>query len=297
MHDLKNRRAVITGAASGIGRAIALELARHGVHLWMLDVNEAGLAEVVSEANRAGVEAVAARCDLAAAEPISTSLDRLLDHWNYVDLLVNNAGVAYYGPAEEMTAQQWQWLLDINLRAPIRITHQLLPTLLARPEAHVLNVCSIAGLVAGGGRSTAYEVSKFGLVGFSEALRGEFGRRGLGVTALCPGPVQTNLYRAGISGRDGRPIPMPPRWVCTSEETVAWKAVRGIRRNRRLVLVSPMAHALFHVKRFAPWLLDLGSQWGRRRRIREKQLALTSAPAGPFTTCRPAGEDRQRHAA
>jgi short-subunit dehydrogenase len=177
-----------------------------------------------------------------------------------------------------MTADQWQWLMNINLLAPIQITRELLPTLLSRPEAHILNMCSIAGLVAGGGRSTAYQVSKFGLVGFTEALRAEYGRRGIGVTALCPGPVRTNLYCAGISGREGRHVPEPPRWLCASAQTVAKRAVQAIRHNRRLVLITPMAHVLWNTKRFVPSLLDWLSQWGRSRRLREKRLANGLAP-------------------
>jgi short-subunit dehydrogenase len=163
-----------------------------------------------------------------------------------------------------MTAAQWDWLLGINLHAPIQITRELLPTLLERPEAHVLNMCSISGLVAGG-RFSAYHVSKFGLVGFSEALRAEYGRRGVGVTALCPGPVRTNLYKSAASGRKDGSVPDPPRWICTTEEKVARAAVRAIRKNKRMVLLTPLAHVLFQLKRFAPWLLDFVNHRGRRK--------------------------------
>jgi short-subunit dehydrogenase len=190
-----------------------------------------------------------------------------------VDILINNAGVAFYGPTHKMTAQQWDWLLAINLRAPIQLTRELLPVMMERPEAHILNVCSIAGLVAGG-RFAAYHVSKFGLVGFSEALRAEYGRKGIGVTALCPGPVRTKLYQSAQSGKDSKPVPEPPRWLCTTETKVAEKAIKAIRKNRRLVLITPMAHLLYQTKRFAPWLLDLMNHIGRRK----KKLIQAIAP-------------------
>jgi short-subunit dehydrogenase len=296
--DLRGKRALVTGAASGIGRAIARELARHGTHLWLMDINAAGLAETATEVEGDGVEIVQDRCDLAQAADVTRCIAVLLETWPDIDLLINNAGVVYYGPTENMTVAQWQWLMNINLLAPIRITHQLLPTLLARPESHILNMCSIAGLVAGGGRSTAYQVSKFGLVGFTESLRAEFGRRGIGVTALCPGPVRTNLYRAGISGRPGRSVPEPPRWLCASETSVAKRAIRSIRHNHRLVLVTPMAHVLWNTKRFAPWLLDLASQWGRGRRLKQKRVGeptLTIAPT-VATQCANPPERRRRAA-
>src|SRR5262245_30705234 len=193
MKLLKGKRCLLTGAASGIGRALAVQLAREGVHLYLLDVDAAGLQSVIADCRSQGVVAVGRQCDLSQAPQISAAIADLLARWQYVDLLINNAGVEYYGPPESMNAAQLEWLMAINLLAPIRITRELLRVLLARPEAHILNVCSIAGIAAGG-RFSAYHTSKFGLVGFTEALRAEYNRRGLGVTNLCPGAVNSNLH-------------------------------------------------------------------------------------------------------
>jgi NAD(P)-dependent dehydrogenase (short-subunit alcohol dehydrogenase family) len=278
MKNLQGKRALITGAASGIGQALALRLAAEGVHVYLLDIDQAGAAATAQACRARGVVATAERCDLSQPDEIDVALATLLARWEYVDLLVNNAGVAYYGPTENMTTAQWDWLMAINLLAPLRITRALLPTLLARPESHLLNVCSISGLVAGG-RFAAYHVSKFGLVGFSEAMRAEYGRRGLGVTALCPGPVATNLYRDAVSGRAGRAVPQPPRWLCATPERVAARGVAAIRRNRGLVLVTPLAYTLYYLKRAAPWLLDLASQVSRKRR---PTAAVQAAPPPSF---------------
>ncbi len=262
--QLRGKRALVTGAASGIGRAIALSLAAEGVHLWLLDIDEAGLAVVATEAERRGVTAVTTKCDLSRPAEITLAVHALQARWKGLDILVNNAGVAYYGPTERMTAEQWQWLLSINLLAPIQFTRELLPTLLAQPESHLLNVCSVSGLIAGG-RYAAYHTSKFGLVGFTEALRAEYGRRGLGVTALCPGPVQTNLYKTAISGRPNKPVPTPPDWLCSSVEIVARKAVCAIRRNQRFVLIGTLAHLLWNAKKFIPGVLDWLNHLHRKR--------------------------------
>ena len=149
MKSVRGKRALVTGAASGIGREIALQLALEGAHVYLLDVDAEGLAEVVRDARVCGVEVVGVRCDLSKPAEIAAALSDMLAAWDGVDILVNNAGVAFYGPTEKMTAEQWDWLLGINLLAPIQITRELLPTLLSRPEAHILNVCSVAGLVAG----------------------------------------------------------------------------------------------------------------------------------------------------
>jgi len=275
MKLLKGKRCLLTGAASGIGRALALELAREGVHLYLLDIDAAGLQSVIADCRSQGVVAVGRQCDLSQAPQISAAIVDLLARWQYVDLLVNNAGVAYYGPTENMAAAQWEWLMAINLLAPIRITRELLPVLLARPEAHILNVCSIAGIAAGG-RFSAYHPSKFGLVGFTEALRAEYNRRGIGVTNLCPGAVSSNLYNRAVSGRN-QPVPNPPAWISASPELVARRGVRAIKRNRRIMLVTPLAHLLYWAKRIAPGLLDRLNHISRKKRL----VALDSSQAEP----------------
>ena len=256
MRDLRGKKTFLTGAASGIGRALATQLAREGAHLFLVDVDTEGLAEVAAAARQFGVEVITHDCDLQDPMRTDSAIRHAIEGWDRIELLVNNAGVAFYGPTETMTAQQWDWLLQINLLAPIRITRQLLPVLLEQPDAHIVNMCSISGLVAGG-RFAAYHVSKFGLVGYTQALRAEYGRRGLGVTAICPGPSVTNLYKTAISGRPDRKVPVPPRWVCTTPEKIAAKTIKAIRRNRRMVLVTPLAHTLFNANRFCPWLLDM----------------------------------------
>ena len=213
---------------------------------------------------------------------VSAAIAELVSAWGSVDILVNNAGVAYYGPTEKMTSQQWDWLLAINLLAPIQMTRELLPVLLQRPVAHVLNVCSVAGLVAGP-RSAAYHVSKFGLVGFTESLRSEYGRRGVGVTALCPGPVRTNLYKAAVSGSKRKPVPVPPSWLSATPAHIAEVAVRPIQKNRRIVVITPIAHLLFNAKRFTPWFLDWLNHFTlRRRRPVNATTARTVPVLRPF---------------
>lgn len=263
MRSVAGRTAFITGAASGIGRALALELGRCGAHCFLVDIDEDGLEATARDVRRYGVKVDIQRCNLAEPEQVSAVCRRVLAEWGGVDLLINNAGIAFYGPTTSMTTEQWDRLLAVNLHAPIQITRELLPSLLERLDAHVVNMCSIAGLVAGG-RFAAYHVSKFGLIGFTEALRAEFGRKGLGVTAICPGPVCTGLYESAEAGNRST-VPVPPRWASTTPEVVARKTLKAIRRNRRQVLITPMAHALSAIKRFAPGVIDFANSFSRRR--------------------------------
>jgi short-subunit dehydrogenase len=263
MKSLRGKRALITGAGSGIGRALALEFSRCGADVMLVDIDSARLAAIVQQVELAGVEAVPLRCDLSRPEEVNDCVAAALGVWSAFDLLVNNAGVAYYGPTENMAADQWDWLLQINLLTPLQLTREFLPHLLARPEAHIVNVCSIAGLVAGR-KLAAYHASKFALVGFSESLRAEYARRGLGVTAVCPGFVRTKMFADAVSGNPRRAVREPPRWLTISPETVARRTVGAIRKNQGLVLVSPMAHLLYFLKRLSPTLLDSLNGFNRK---------------------------------
>lgn len=269
----------LTGAASGIGRALALALAAEGCGLFLVDVNEQGLQSLSDELSAMNVRAMTFRCDLSRREGIADCVNAAIRDFGGIDILVNNAGVAYYGPTEQMTQAQWDWLMNINLLAPIEITRLLLPSLLTRPDPHIVNMCSISGLVAGG-RFAAYHTSKFGLIGFTEALRAEYGRKGVGVTAICPGPVSTGLYQAAASSRTDKAVPEPPRWLCATPEQVASKTVKAIRRNSRQVLITPLAHLLFQMKRFAPWLIDFANRFSRNgKKKRLAQIAALQAQA------------------
>lgn len=277
MQTFQGRTAFLTGAASGIGRCIAIELARAGCHLCLVDVNAEGLQTLAAELAPSRVRIMLFPCDLTDRKAVSATIASALNQSDGIDLLINNAGVAYYGATDQMTQAQWDWLMAINLLAPIQITHELLPTLLQRSDAHIVNMCSISGLVAGG-RFSAYHTSKFGLIGFTESLRAEYGRQGLGVTAICPGPVLTNLYDAAASGRAGQKVPSPPTWMCATPERVASVTLRAIRSDRRQVLITPTAHALYQLKRFAPWLIDFVNRFSRKGR-RKRQLAKQAAQA------------------
>ena len=284
MKTIRGKKALVTGAASGIGRGIALALAREGADLYLIDVDDVGLATVADEATKIGVSVLTDRCDLTQPSEITRALAAMQTRCGPIDILVNNAGIAYYGPTQLMTAAQWDRLLGVNLLAPIQITRELLPVLLARPEAHVLNVCSISGLVAGG-RFAAYHTSKFGLIGFTAALRAEYGRHGLGVSALCPGPVLTSLYRSCDSSRPDKPVPEPPRWLCCSIDAVSAGAIKCLRRNKRQLLIGPMAHLLSWMNWLAPGVIDFLNHFKRRRKNRP--------PVVPETASTQQGESRR----
>jgi short-subunit dehydrogenase len=202
-----------------------------------------------------------------------------LDRWGGVDILINNAGITYYGHTAQMSAEHWDQVLRVNLHSHIQFTRELLPSLLARPEAHIVNVCSMFGLVAMP-KLAAYCTTKYGLVGFGESLRTEYGRDGLGVTSLCPGFVKTNLFTSAPLPEKSKGHKIPPSTFSTTPERVAAATVRAIRRNRRMVIVEPFAKLLCTIKRLAPGLLDFAMHLGRRKRMAKKAAKMIAADVG-----------------
>jgi 3-oxoacyl-[acyl-carrier protein] reductase len=264
MRIIRGKTAMVTGAASGIGRAIALQLAKEGADLFLVDIKTDALAAVAQEARGHGVSVTTAVADLADPSQISSTVEQFRQSRKRLNILVNNAGITYYGQTHLMTGAQWRRIMAVNLLAPIQLVHETLPLLLASDDAHILNVCSIFGLVTWRKTST-YQTSKFGLVGFSHALRAEYAGENFGVTAFCPGFVQSSLIDDCETDTPDREVKVPA-WICATAEQTALKAVRAIQKNKGLVLVTPAAHFYWRLMRLSPALIDWLTREGWRRR-------------------------------
>jgi len=189
-----NRVAVITGAGSGIGRATAHSLARRGCHLALADIDAAGLQETASMLGHMAVRVTTHALDVADREAVRLLPARVLAAHKRVDLLVNNAGVALGGSFEQVSEDDFEWLMDVNFNGVVRMTRAFLPLLRQSDEARIVNVSSIYGIVAPPGQS-AYSASKFAVRGFSNALRHELDGSSVGVSVVHPGGVATAIAR------------------------------------------------------------------------------------------------------
>jgi short-subunit dehydrogenase len=186
--------ALITGAASGIGAALAAGLAAKGCSLLLVDRDPVGLEDVARQIRGRGATVETRIVDLVDADAIRALPDWAQDRFGRLDILINNAGVALGGRFDETHLEDFEWLMDINLRAVVRMCHAFLPMLRARPAAQIVNLSSLFGLIAPPGQ-VAYCTSKFGVRGFSEALRHEYEGTGLGITVVHPGGVATAISR------------------------------------------------------------------------------------------------------
>jgi NAD(P)-dependent dehydrogenase (short-subunit alcohol dehydrogenase family) len=252
MQRLRGGLALVTGAGSGIGRATALALARAGMRVVVCDRDAAALDEIT----RALGDACAMRevVDVGDREAMRAFADRVHAIAPSVDVLVNNAGVAHVGRMIDTPLADWDHVLRVNLGGTIHGCHFFVPNMVAAKKGHVVNVASMVALVALPG-VIAYATSKFAVLGMSEAMRAELAPHGVGVSAICPGVIRTNITRAmRLSGSLAAHRGVFDRWGPSfghDPDTVARAIVRSIGRGGT-VPVTIESHALHWLKRTSP---------------------------------------------
>jgi NAD(P)-dependent dehydrogenase (short-subunit alcohol dehydrogenase family) len=249
--NLHGRTVVVTGAGSGIGRETALLCAKRGADIAICDLNEEGLAETEQRARALGREVTARRVDVADREQMRAFAEAVPS----VDLLVNNAGVGVSGEFLETPLDQWDWIVSINLLGVVHGCHFFIPKI--GRGGHVANVSSMAGYIPSPGLA-AYSATKFAVRGLSEALRAELAEREVGVTAICPGFIDTPITRSTRAfGRSDDPE-LRERLVRFYQrrgygpEKVADRILKAVQRERIIAPVAPEAWIGFGLTRFAP---------------------------------------------
>ncbi|BBZ66476.1 short chain dehydrogenase [Mycolicibacterium insubricum] len=252
------QRCLVTGAASGIGRAVALQLARDGAELYLTDRDPDGLAATAADARALGASVPQARAlDISDYDAVANFGADIHTQHGSMDLLFNIAGVSAWGTVDQLTHRQWRSMVDINLMGPIHVIETFIPPMMAAGRGgQLVNVSSAAGLVALPWHA-AYSASKYGLLGVSEVLRFDLARHRIGVSVVVPGAVRTGLVKTvEIAGVD-RDDPKVDRWVqrfgghAISPERAAEKTLAGVARNRFLIYTSPDIWALYAFKRWA----------------------------------------------
>ncbi len=272
MRELQGRVAVVTGGAGGIGRAIALEFGRQGMHLALADLDEPGMAQVAAELEAMGRRVLCVTTDVTRKDALENLLDRTLAELGACHVVVNNAGVFNSGTMLAASDEQWQRVVDINLWGVIRGSRLFGAHFAKQGEGHVVNTSSAAGLFPAPGMCS-YSTTKYAIVGFTQQLRWELAASGVGVTLLCPGVVKTRIGMkpgVGLEHLDleklisGAPAP----------EGLARKVVRAVRKNHPLVRYGFDSY-VFSLLRLLPiWLLDpLG------RFMAKKAAEITALPA------------------
>ncbi|HEX7245149.1 MAG TPA: SDR family oxidoreductase [Solirubrobacterales bacterium] len=281
MRGLRGRRCLITGAASGIGRATAFAVAEKGAILLLTDIQTEALASVAEEIRaRGGTVAYAKAVDVTDHEAVAAMAAEVHAEHGSMDVVMNVAGVSTWGTIERLRHSDWRKMVEVDLMGPVSVLECFVPPMIeAGRGGHVVNVSSAAGLF-GLPWHGAYSAAKFGLRGVSEVLRTDLRRHGIGVSLVCPGAVRTPLVgTVEIVGID-RESPAMRKLVerferhAVSPEHVAERILAGIERNRYLVFTSTDIHALYLVQRYLPPLY-----WAIMR-VAEAQLTRAGRRAG-----------------
>ncbi|XQO43723.1 SDR family NAD(P)-dependent oxidoreductase [Aquihabitans daechungensis] len=251
MKDFSGRVAAITGAGSGIGRALAVDLAGRGAHLALSDVDETGLAETVGRCEGRGIKVTSQRLDVADRDGVFAWADAVVADHGQANLIFNNAGVALTATIEAMSIEDFTWLMDINFWGVVHGTQAFLPHLKASGEGHVVNISSVFGLLSIPSQS-AYNAAKFGVRGFTDSLRMELAIEGAPVssTTVHPGGIKTNIVRnsrldpsaAGVAGNDKAQLAVDfDKIARTSPEKAARVILAAVEADKRRVLIGPDA--------------------------------------------------------
>jgi NAD(P)-dependent dehydrogenase (short-subunit alcohol dehydrogenase family) len=253
--DFAGKVAVVTGGASGIGLAVAQALGRRGARLVLADIEPAALDKAVRDLSEAGVETIGVRTDVADRASVQALADRAFDRFGAVHVLFNNAGVAVFGPTQEMSHADWVWSINVNLWGPIHGVEVFTPRMIAQGQGGaVLFTASFAGIVPNR-HLGPYNVTKAGVVALAESLRKDLRGTGIGVSVLCPMRVTTNIdhsYRnrppelgasantytdEELAGLQGRTLDVAP---------VAELVLEAMARNQLYIHTHKEAQPLFH---------------------------------------------------
>jgi NAD(P)-dependent dehydrogenase (short-subunit alcohol dehydrogenase family) len=257
VRDFSGRVAVVTGAASGIGRAVAEALADAGCDVALCDIDADGLTEVGARIEQRGRKASLHVVDVADRAAMKALPDQVEAEHGRVDILVNNAGVSVASTLEEHTLEDFEWIVGINFWGVVHGCKFFLPLLRRSDAAYIVNLSSVFGFIGLPGQSS-YCATKFAVRGFSEAIAAELADTNIGVMSVHPGGIRTNIVKAtrwaeGHVGARDRTVRLFERFAMLPEKAAA-QILRGMRRNASRVLITPEAHVTDYVKRLFPVL-------------------------------------------
>jgi NAD(P)-dependent dehydrogenase (short-subunit alcohol dehydrogenase family) len=273
------KTAVITGGASGIGRAIGRELVRHGANVVLADIDGSGV-EVAAKELSAGPSgdgsARGRQLDVRDAQAVRALVEEVVERDGRLDMMFNNAGIVLGGNSHEIGSDYWDRVMDVNYRGVVNGVVAAYPLMAAQGSGHIVNTASLAGL-APAVFVPAYSASKHAVVGLSLSLRAEAALRGVQVSVVCPGAVDTPILDAGS------PADLPPRagWTMTGRSYMAKvgftpmsadrfvaRALPLVARNKAIVVVSAKARGLWYLQRLSPGLVDRADRLIARRLLR-----------------------------
>ncbi|MFV8229029.1 SDR family NAD(P)-dependent oxidoreductase [Mycolicibacterium fortuitum] len=247
------KQAIVTGGGSGIGAALCRALSSAGAEVLCTDIDEAAATRTA-----APLGARSARLDVTDATAVQAAVDSVVDRAGRLDLMFNNAGIVWGGDTELLTLDQWNAIIDINVRGVVHGVAAAYPQMIGQGHGHIVNTASMAGLAAAG-QLTSYVMTKHAVVGLSLALRSEAAAHGVGVLAVCPAAVETPILDKGaVGGFVGRDYFLQGQGVKTAYDAdrLAADTLRAVERNKAILVKPRRAHASWLFARLAPGLMQ-----------------------------------------
>ncbi|WP_378187331.1 3-ketoacyl-ACP reductase [Aquimarina sp. W85] len=230
METLHNKKALVTGAGKGIGKAIALALAKEGVHIALLSRTDSDLKKVAIEAESYGVKTITVTADVASIDSVNKAAEQIIASFGAIDILINNAGIGKFGNFMDLSPTDWEEIIKINLMGTYYVTRAFLPSMIERKTGDILNVSSTAG-VKGNAMTSAYSASKFGVIGLTESLMQEVRKHNIRVSALLPSTVATDMA-LDLNLTDGNPE------TVMQPDDIAELVIAQLKLNRRVMITS-----------------------------------------------------------
>jgi len=228
MTDLKNKNAFITGAGKGIGKAVAIALAKEGVNVILVSRTQADVDQLAAETNRLGVKSLALSADVSDINSINSAVEKALAEFKHIDILINSAGIASFGKFLELEPAEFEKIIQINLMGTYYTTRAIIPNMIERQTGDIINISSTAGL-NGNALTSAYSASKFAVLGLTDSLMQEMRKHNIRVTALTPSTVATDMAK-DLKLTDGN-----PEKVMQSED-MADLIIAQLKLNRRVFI-------------------------------------------------------------
>lgn len=228
MINLKNKNALITGAGKGIGKAVAIALAKEGVNIVLIARTQADIDEVAQEINTYDVKTLALTADVADINSVNLAIEKAIASFQTIDILINNAGIAAFGKFLELEPSEWERIIQVNLMGVYYVTRAILPNMIERQTGDIINISSTAGL-NGNALTSAYSASKFALLGLTDSLMQEMRKHNIRVTALTPSTVATDMAKE-LNLTDGNPE------IVMQAEDIAELLIAQLKLNRRVFI-------------------------------------------------------------
>jgi NAD(P)-dependent dehydrogenase (short-subunit alcohol dehydrogenase family) len=276
MKRFQNKRVLITGAGSGLGKALALEFAEMGWKVAIAEINQERSKETADIVNRKGGQSLEISCDVTKPEDLENAAERVKEKWGGIDIIVNNAGVSAAGFFEKIPLDKWEWIIDINLKSIIYGCRAFIPMLKEQGEGYIVNTASSMG-IASLPEMASYNMTKAGVISLSETLRLELAPHNIGVSVICPAFFKTNLMDQ-FTSTDERQRILAEAFFSKSTvtaEKIARHVIRSIRKKRFYIITQFDGKLMWYAKRYFPELYFKTASYIYRSKLFEKFLGVS----------------------